>query len=108
MQLTAFLKRVLLLDAVSCLGLGVLLVVASDRLVPLFGLERSLILGAGAALIPIGLFILWTGTRKETRPMLVYLIVAGNLLWVLESLLLIRSAETITGLGSLFVAAQAG
>ena len=107
MQLTPFLKRVLLLDAASCLGMAGLLIAGAGPLTALFGLDRPLLLGAGAALVPIGLFILWVGVRKTAAPGLVYLIVAGNLLWVAESLLVIRGAETITGLGTAFVAAQA-
>ena len=107
MQITPFLKRILLLDAASCLGLAGMLVVAASPLSPLFGLDRPLLLGAGAALIPIGLFILWVGARKSAPLLLVYLIVAGNLVWVVESLLLIRGAGGITGLGTAFVSAQA-
>jgi hypothetical protein len=107
MQPTLFLKRVLMLDAASCLGMGALLAIGADALSPLFGLESSLLFGAGAALIPSGLFILWVATRAQIRPLFVYLIVAGNFVWVLESLLLIRGATGITGLGTAFVVAQA-
>ena len=78
MQPTLFLKRVLMLDAASCLGMGALLAFGAGALSPLFGLEASLLFGAGAALIPIGLFILWVATRAQIRPLFVYLIVAGN------------------------------
>ena len=107
MQLTLFLKRVLMLDAVSCLGMGAVLAAAAGALSPLFGLESSLLFGAGAVLIPTGLFILWVGTRAQIRPLFVYLVIAGNLVWVLESLLLIRGAAGITDLGTAFVVAQA-
>jgi hypothetical protein len=107
MQLTLFLKRVLLLDAASCLGMGALLAPIAGPLSPLFGLENSLLFGAGVALIPTGLFILWVGTRTQIRPLLVYLVIAGNFVWVLESLLLVRGAAEITGLGTAFVVAQA-
>ena len=108
MQVTPFLKRVLLLDAVSCLGMGAMLVVGGGTLAPLFGLDRPLLTGAGLTLVPIGLFILWVGTRASVRPLAVYAIIAGNLLWVIESLLVVRGAEAITALGTAFVLAQAG
>ena len=92
MQLTLFLKRVLMLDAASCLGMGALLAPAAGALSPLFGLEPSLLFGAGVALIPTGLFILWVATRAQIRPLFVYLVIAGNFIWVLESLLLVRGA----------------
>jgi hypothetical protein len=107
MQLTFFLKRVLMLDAASCLGMGALLAPAAGALSPLFGLEPSLLFGAGVALIPTGLFILWVATRAQIRPLFVYLVIAGNFIWVLESLLLVRGAAGITGLGTAFVVAQA-
>ena len=107
MDMTNFLKRVLLLDSASCLGMGALLLAASGPLARAFGLGETLVTGAGAALVPVGLFILWVGTRAQLRPLLVYLIVAGNLLWVAESLLLLRTAREISTLGTLFVAVQA-
>jgi hypothetical protein len=107
MQPTNFLKRVLLLDAASCLGMGALLAAGAGALSSIFGLDRALLFGAGAALLPIGLFILWIGVRRTLLPAAVYLIVAGNLLWVLESLLLVRGAEAISSLGTAFVLIQA-
>ena len=107
MQPLTFLKRVLLLDAASCLGMGALLALGAGALAPVFGLDSALLFGAGAVLIPVGLFILWVGARRNLIPAAVYLIVAGNLLWVLESLLVVRGAESITGLGTAFVLAQA-
>jgi hypothetical protein len=107
MQPNLFLKRVLLLDAASCLGMGALLALGATPLSPLFGLDRALLFGAGGVLIPIGLFILWIGARRTLLPAAVYLIVAGNLLWVLESVLVVRGAEAITTLGTAFVLAQA-
>ena len=83
------------------------LAAASGPLAPAFGLGESLVTSAGAALIPVGLFILFVGTRQHLRPLLVYLIVAGNALWVAESLLLLRTAAEISALGTAFVAVQA-
>ena len=107
MQPHLFLKRVLLLDAASCLGMGVLLALGAGALSPLFGIERPLLFGAGIALLPIGLFILWVAARRTLLPAAVYLIVAGNLLWVIESVLVVRGAEAITALGTGFVLIQA-
>ena len=73
----------------------------------MLGLGSSLLLGAGAVLVPIGLFILWTGARRTLLPAAVYLIVAGNLLWVIESVLVVRGTEAITSLGTAFVLVQA-
>ena len=107
MQPHLFLKRVLMLDAASCLGMGVLLAAGAAALSPLLGLDRSLLFGTGVVLVPIGLFILWVAARRALLPAAVYLIVAGNLLWVIESLLVVRGSEAITALGTAFVLVQA-
>jgi hypothetical protein len=107
MNPTFFLKRVLLLDAASCLALGGPVALVADGLSSLTGLPASLLFGAGMALLPLGLFIFWVATRPAIHPLFVYLIVAGNLLWSLESLMVITGSPTITPFGTLFVAGQA-
>ncbi len=107
MQLSHFLKRVLLLDAATCLGTGLMLVLGKGTLSPLFGLDPSLVQGAGIALIPIGLFMAGVGTRQAAPALFVYAIIAGNLLWTMESFIVIGTTPTITIIGEAFVAAQA-
>ena len=107
MHTITFLKRVLARDAASCLGIGAALALGAGALAPLLGLERSLLFGAGATLIPVGLFMLWAATRATPPRPAVYLIVAGNMLWVLESLIVLRGAEAITAWGTAFVLVQA-
>jgi hypothetical protein len=107
MQMTPFLKRVLLLDAASCLGMAALVVPGAAVLAPLLGLDRSLLIGAGAALAPLGLFILWLATRRTLYVWLVALVVLGNLLWTVESFLLLTVAAGLTAIGVAFVAGQA-
>ncbi len=107
MQMPLFLKRVLLIDAASCLGMAGLLLPFATGLAPLLGLDRALLLGAGAALAPLGLLILWIATRQKLYLWLVYLVVFGNLIWTAESLILLRVAPSITALGAAFVSGQA-
>ena len=107
MTLTPFLKRVLVLDSASCLTTGALLTIGSASLEPLFGIDRAIIGGAGMALVPIGLFILWLGSRAGAPAGLVWAVILGNLLWTAESLILISSTNGITPLGTAFVSAQA-
>ena len=101
-----FLKRILLLDAASCLGMGALLAIAAGPLTGLFGIDLEILRGAGL-LLPIGLFIGWTALRPVLRPLPIWLVIAGNLLWTAESFVLIANNAGITGLGQAFVAAQA-
>ena len=107
MILSTFLKRVLTLDAASCLAMGLLLTLGAGALAPMFGIDRQIVGGAGLALIPIGLFILWLGTRQAAAPAFVYLVIAGNIAWSVESVVLIANADGITALGIAFVGVQA-
>ena len=106
MQLTIFLKRVLILDAASCLFMGAILLVGGAALSDLLGLSGSLVAGAGTLLIPLGLFIGWLGTRSTAHPALVWLVIVGNVGWAAESQIVAFMTDGITGLGTLFVASQ--
>jgi len=107
MQFSNFLKRVLLLDAASCLGMGAALGLSANSLAPLFGLETTIVRGAGLTLLPVGLFILGLGIRRSAPAILVYAVIIGNFAWSIESLVLIGATPQITALGTAFVTAQA-
>ena len=62
---------------------------------------------AAAALIPIGLFALWLGTRREAPAALAALAIAGNIGWAIASFGAAGSAPIITFLGQATVAGQA-
>ena len=102
------LRQALLVDAVASGGMGVLLVAAASPLAPLLGLPVSLLRAVGLFLIPFAAFLLWVARRADTLHGLVRTIVIGNVLWILASiLLLVSGAVSPTGLGTLFVVAQA-
>ncbi|MBA3678033.1 MAG: hypothetical protein H0W74_11630 [Sphingosinicella sp.] len=107
MQISIFLKRVLLLDAASCLGMGLMLSLGASALSPLFGLDLAIVQGAGFALLPVGLFMAGIATRSSAPALFVYAVIAGNLLWTAESMILIGSTPTMTLIGEAFVAIQA-
>ena len=107
MQMTTFLKRVLLLDAASCLGMGAGLAIGADLLAGPLGLPAALLGGAGFLLIPLGLFIFWLGTRSAAPAFLVMVVIVGNLGWTAESLFVAFGQPGISALGTAFVAAQA-
>jgi hypothetical protein len=107
MRITNFLKRVLLLDAASCLGMGAGLLIGANGLAAPLGLSAGLLGGAGLLLLPLGLFIGWLGLRSEAPAALVWLVILGNLGWVGESLLVAFGQPGVTTLGSAFVATQA-
>ena len=65
MQLSNFLRTILKLDAASCLGMAALTLPAAGALQLPLGIGSSLLQAAAAALVPIGLFMLWLGSRRE-------------------------------------------
>lgn len=108
MNSSTFLRRVLALDSASCASIGLLLCLAAAPLSRLFGLGEALLFGAGLLLLPLAAFIAWLASRPAPPSPLVWLVIAGNLAWSVESLLLISTeAARITALGTAFVAAQA-
>ncbi len=107
MRMTTFLKRVLFLDAVSCLGMGAGLIAGSSALAGPLGLPATLLSGAGFALVPIGLFMAFVATRDAPPAILVWLIILGNAGWVAQSLALIGMAPAISAPGIACVVAQA-
>lgn len=108
MSSTLFLRRVLALDALSCAGMGVLLAAAADSLAPLFGIPEGLVRGAGLLLLPVAAFMGGLASRPSPQPPLVWVVIVGNLAWVVESFVLIgQQGAAITALGTAFVGAQA-
>lgn len=107
MQLSKFLRTILKLDAASCLGIAALVLPSATALQRPLGIEPAELTAAAAALIPVGLFILWLGTRREALPALVWLVIAGNLGWSAASVAAAGSLPQITPIGQLAVFGQA-
>lgn len=103
-----FLRRVLMLDAATCIVTGGLLALGAGFLSGLFALPEVLLREAGIALFPVAAFIAFTATRSQLSPAMVWLVIAGNILWVAGSVgLLLSGAVSPTGLGQAFVIGQA-
>ena len=103
---TLFLRRVLALDALSCLAMGLLMGFGAAGLAPLFGLPEPLLRVAGLALLPLAAFIGWLATRPNPPRPLVWVVIVGNLAWTAESFITLGQSQA-TALGTAFVAAQA-
>ena len=102
------LRRALLADGLVGLGTGSLLVLAASWLAELLVLPRELLLGAGLALLPLGVFLLWLGSCERVNRLLVWAVLALNALWVVDSLLLLVAGWVAPNLlGHVFVIAQA-
>jgi hypothetical protein len=103
-----FLRRVLSLDALASGATGVLLAVGAGPLEGLLGLSPALTRPAGIFLIAYAAAVAWLASRPAFPRALIWTVIVGNSLWVIESLsLLVTGWVHPTGLGYAFVVAQA-
>jgi hypothetical protein len=104
------LRKILLIDAAMCLGMGLLLMAASGALSTLLGLPKSFIFWAGAALLPCAALMVLAsrlGASRNPPALMTWLVILGNAAWVVASVLSITLWFSPTLLGALFVSAQA-
>jgi hypothetical protein len=105
---STFLRRVLQLDASTCIAVGLLLLSAAAALASVLALPETLLRGAGAVLLPIGAFMAWAGLRAQPSRTAVWTIILGNGGWVVASaLLLVSGLVSPNAAGTAFVVAQA-
>lgn len=105
---TPFLRFALLGDAAASGATGLLLAAGAGALASLLGLPEGLLRVAGLLLLPYAAFVAWAGTRDGVPRNAVRAVVAVNLLWALDSVLLLAFAPVSpNGLGVAFVLAQA-
>lgn len=102
----ASLKRLLLLDAATCVVMGLVLLVLSGFVAGLTAIPGTLLVYAGALLVPIGLFMAATSLWWPTSAAAVWPIIAGNVGWVIASLALLAAIPPNT-LGVALIVAQA-
>lgn len=102
------LRLALLTDAAGSGATGLLLALASGPVSVLTGLPRSLLLGCGVFFLLYAAFVLWLGRSDRPLSVLVKLVIAGNVVWGIDSLLALALGWFHpTSLGSAFVVAQA-
>lgn len=100
------LRRVFLIDAATCLAMGLLLVVADGPIAALTAIPAALLFYAGLGLIPIAGAMLLTALRPVAP--LAWLMIAGNVAWVVASLALLATGRIApNALGVVFILAQA-
>ncbi|MGE3424952.1 MAG: hypothetical protein AB7N24_23130 [Dehalococcoidia bacterium] len=103
---SSYLRRVLWVDAATCLAMGVLLVIAAAPLSEFLGLPARLLSYAGVALFPVALFMGWVALRESLSVGGAWVVILGNAGWVAGSVaaLLVFSP---TAIGYAFVLVQA-
>ena len=105
---SSFLRRVLLLDAVSCTGTGLLLIAAAGPLAAMLSLPEVLLREAGIVLLPFAVFVGYLAIRASVARAAVWSVIALNVVWVVDSfVLLITDWVAPNGFGYAFVIGQA-
>ena len=107
-RVSPFLRYVLFADAATCLVCGVLLSIGGGFLQNLLGLPVSIMFYAGLSLFPFVAFLIYAATRKSISKTIVWLIIGLNMLWTIDSFLLLVSGYVApTNFGYVFVIFQA-
>jgi hypothetical protein len=105
---TRFLRTVLAADAIACGVMGALLIAGARPFADLFGLPVLLLIGAGVFLVPLAAWVGWLSQKAQPSRRAVWLLIVGNAVWVVESLLLlVLDWVQPTSLGTTFIVAQA-
>ncbi len=84
-----FLRGVLFVDATTGMTTGFLLTLFATKLSEILALPVSFLFYAGLVSFPFAAFFLYVATRKQVAAFLVWVIIIGNLLWALDSFLLL-------------------
>jgi hypothetical protein len=104
----AFLRRVLAVDAIGGIGMGLLIAATAPALSGLTRLPVALLYGAAAILLPLGAFIAWLARHPALPRAAVWGVIAINVIWVIESVaVLLLGWVQPTVVGHAFVLAQA-
>jgi len=104
----SLLRKVLWLDALSCVAMSALLLLFASPIQALLGLEPGFMRAAGATLLPFAAFVAWAASRERISRVAVGWVIAINALWVIDSLaILFFGWVQPTTLGTAFIVAQA-
>lgn len=102
------LRRVLLLDAASCLACGALQLAAPAMLPPVTGLPAVLLLESGIILLLFGAGVVWLARHDPVPRRALGMLVTGNLGWALACVaLMVGPWIHPTGWGHAYLALQA-
>ena len=102
------LRDILLIDAAACVAMGILLIAGTAHIETLTAIPSVVLHWAGLVLFPVAAFMTLVATRLRTVAIAVQVVIAGNALWVLGSLLLVSGLWFSPNLlGQVFIAVQA-
>lgn len=104
----AFLRRVLLLDAATCVGMALLHTGLGGTVAALTGMPMALVLASGLVLFPIAALMVWTALRAHLVAPAVWLVILGNVGWTVASFALALGPDMgLSMIGRLYICAQA-
>jgi len=105
---STFLRRVMIADAVGGAVASVALLAAAGPLGDMLALPPAILRYFALALVPIVAFIAWLVTRAEMPRAAVWVLIAINGLWAVESIFLLFTGWIHPNLaGQVFIVAQA-
>ena len=105
---SSFLRRVLALDAVSSGVMGLAMLSFASFISQLLNLPVELVRDAGLVLLPFAAFVGYIAAREQPPRAGVWIIIALNVVWVVDSLaLLFMGWAAPNALGYAFVITQA-
>jgi hypothetical protein len=108
MTASRLLRLALTLDAVATSAIAMLLVTSSTALDPVLAIPARLLFYVGLALIPYGVLVAILATRPTVHRTIVWAVIAGNALWVIDSVLSIALGWIVPNAwGTAFVIGQA-
>lgn len=108
LERSQFLRRVLWVDALASLPVSALVLVGATGLETLLGLPESLLRAAAFILLPFSALALSAAVRVPLNRGLVWAVIATNVLWFAESLvLLFAGGLQPTPLGKAIILLQA-
>ena len=100
------LRRVLGVDAITCVAAGALMAGAAGPLAELTGAPREILSLGGLSLFPIAALFAWMSRTPRLSAPLAWTAVVGNLGWVAASLA-VAMAFPLAPFGYVFVVGQA-
>jgi hypothetical protein len=102
------LRTVLLIDAVTCVAMGLLMSTGAEFLAQKTHLPYDLLFIAGLILFPVAVFMTFVAMRPNVWSLGVWLVILGNCGWVAASVWLLAGDLIHPNLGGyLFLAVQA-
>ena len=105
---SSFLRRVLVVDALASAASGIAMIAFAEVLADLLQLPVDLVSEAGIVLLPFAAFVGFVASRSEPARFAVWAIIGLNILWVVDSILLLFTGWVApNALGYAVVIAQA-